>query len=141
MIVLPTINYKNITLLLTDFIRNEFRKSGFEKAVLGLSGGIDSAVVTVLAAKALGPENVTGILMPYKSSSRSSIEDAMKIVEMTEVNHKIVEITEAVNSIESFNMVQNNRLKAVTLGNVVAKVRMSTLVDFSSSEKALVLGA
>jgi NAD+ synthase len=125
---------------LVEFIKNHFQKSGFQKAVLGLSGGIDSAVVAVLASKAIGPENVTGILMPYRTSSPSSIEDAMKIVKMTGMNHKIVEITGAVNSIESFNMDEGDRIKAVRLGNVMARVRMITLFDFSSANDALVLG-
>ncbi len=126
--------------LLIDFTRKEFEKSGFKKGVLGLSGGIDSAVVAALASKAIGAENVTGILMPYKTSSRSSVEDALKIVEMTGIDHKVVEITNAVDAIESFNMEKSDRIKGVRLGNVMARVRMITLFDFSSANDALVLG-
>jgi NAD+ synthase len=140
MISIKNYDYEVLTDKLVHFIRLEFEKSGFKKAVLGLSGGIDSAVVAVLASKAIGAENVTGILMPYKTSSKSSIDDAMKIVAMTGINHKVIEITDAVNSIESFNMEKSDRIKAVRLGNVMARVRMITLFDFSSANDALVLG-
>jgi len=140
MITLRKVDYGSLTDRIVRFIQNEFSKSWFSKAVLGLSGGIDSAVVAVLASKAIGAENVTGILMPYKTSSKSSIDDAMKIVAMTGINHKVVEITDAVNSIESFNMEKSDRIKAVRLGNVMARIRMITLFDFSSANDALVLG-
>ncbi|MGL5983263.1 MAG: NAD+ synthase, partial [Cetobacterium sp.] len=60
--------------ILVNFLKEEANKVGFSKVVLGLSGGIDSALVAYLAAKAFGPENVLGILMPYKTSSKESVE-------------------------------------------------------------------
>ena len=61
---------------LVNFLKEEVGKVGFSKVVLGLSGGIDSALVAFLAAKAFGPENVLGIMMPYKTSSKESVEHA-----------------------------------------------------------------
>ena len=62
--------------ILTGFIQNEVRKTGYEQVVLGLSGGVDSSLCAFLAAKALGPENVTGVIMPYKASSPESARHA-----------------------------------------------------------------
>ncbi|MDL1894204.1 hypothetical protein FBQ87_15160 [Sphingobacteriales bacterium CHB3] len=64
-----SLNTEIVQRLLADFIRDETHNAGFRKGVLGLSGGIDSTVVAYLAAKALGPENVLGAIMPYKSSN------------------------------------------------------------------------
>ena len=82
--------------ILTDFIQNELSRIGIKKAVIGLSGGIDSAVSAYLSVKALGNENVTCLLMPYKTSSKESVTDAMKVVEDLKINFKKVEITEIV---------------------------------------------
>lgn len=140
MIQIPAINHERVYRELIDFIKKEVYATGMKKAVLGLSGGLDSAIVSFLAAKALGPENVTGILMPYRTSSRSSIDDAMKMVEFTGIDHKIIEITEAVDTIAKNNMTDPERLRAVRLGNIMARVRMITLFDFSTAHDAIVLG-
>ena len=66
---------------LVAFSKDEVEKTGFKKVVLGLSGGIDSALVAFLAAKAFGPENVLGVMMPYKSSSKESVEHAKLVIE------------------------------------------------------------
>lgn len=81
-------------------IKDYFVKSGFSKAVLGLSGGIDSAVVCALAAEALGPENVTAVLMPSKFSTEHSVKDAMDLVNNLGCNHYIVAIKEAADAFE-----------------------------------------
>ena len=65
-------NHEQVTAVLTQFIQEEIRKAGLQKAVLGLSGGIDSAIVCALAARALGPENVYALCLPYKSSNPES---------------------------------------------------------------------
>lgn len=140
MIRLPEIDHERVYRELVDFIKKEVHATGMKKAVLGLSGGLDSAIVSFLAAKAMGPENVTGILMPYRTSSRSSIDDAMKMVEFTGIDHKVIEITEAVDTIAKNNMTDPERLRAVRLGNIMARVRMITLFDFSTAHDAIVLG-
>ncbi|WP_025209142.1 NAD+ synthase [Hippea sp. KM1] len=121
---------------LVEFLRQEITKTGLVRAVLGLSGGIDSAVVAYLAKEALGKENVYAILMPYKLSSKESVEDALKVVEDTGINHKIFEITAPADAyIEQFE--QMDKLRK---GNVFARMRMITLFDHSSLYKALVVG-
>lgn len=140
MITLPLMNYDKVYTELIDFIQKEMKRTGMKKAVLGLSGGLDSAIVAFLASKALGPENVIGILMPYRTSNMSSIDDAMKMVEFTGINHKIIEITNAVEAIAKHNMTDPEHLRAVRLGNIMARVRMITLFDFSTAHNAIVFG-
>lgn len=122
--------------VLCDFIREEVHKSGFTKAVLGLSGGIDSAIVAHIAAEALGPENVLGVMMPYKSSSKESIEDAKRVVEASGIRHEIIEITDMVDAYFAKFPDINNMRK----GNKMARERMTILYDMSARENALVLG-
>lgn len=82
-------------------IQDYFAKSGFSKAVLGLSGGIDSAIVCALACRALGPENVMAVLMPSKYSSDHSIKDALDLVENFGCMHEIIPIKETADAFES----------------------------------------
>jgi len=140
MIALPKPNFELIKLQTDNFIKNEISKTGKTKAVLGLSGGIDSALVAALVADAIGKSNVTGILMPYKSSSRQSIEDAMKVVESTGINHIKIEISAAVDAFAENNMTKKDMPLNARLGNVMARMRMITLFDFSAANDAIVFG-
>src|SRR5207344_650880 len=79
--------------ILVAFIRNEVRKVGVERVVLGLSGGVDSALAAFLAAEALGPTNVLGIRMPYRASSKESLEHAQLVIDATGIATETVEIT------------------------------------------------
>src|SRR5690606_15473210 len=76
-------------------VRDYFRKTGFSKALLGLSGGVDSALVACIAAKALGPQNVTGISMPTRFSSRGSVEDSRELADNLGMRFELVNIDEA----------------------------------------------
>jgi len=122
--------------ILVDFIREEVRSAGFERVVLGLSGGIDSAIVAFLAVKALGPENVLGIMMPYKSSSPESLEDAQRVVEATGMRVKKIEITDMVDAY----FAKEPDISDLRKGNKMARERMTILYDYSAKEKSLVLG-
>ena len=125
-----------ISSYLVEFVRQEITKTGLKRAVIGLSGGIDSTVSAYIAKEALGKENVYGILMPYKLSSKDSIEDALKVVKETGINHKIVEITEPADAY--FN--EFEEMDKVRRGNVLARMRMITLFDHSQLYQALVVG-
>ncbi|WP_222537409.1 NAD+ synthase [Pedobacter polysacchareus] len=81
-------------------IKDYFEKSGFSKAVLGLSGGIDSAIVCALACRALGPENVMAVLMPSKYSSDHSIDDALALVKNMGCKHEIIPIAAAADAFD-----------------------------------------
>ncbi len=121
---------------LIEFVRQEITKTGLKRAVIGLSGGIDSTVSAYIAKEALGKENVYGILMPYKLSSKDSIEDALKVVKDTGIHHKIFEITEPADAyIGKFE-----EMDKVRRGNVLARMRMITLFDHSQLYQALVVG-
>lgn len=121
---------------LVNFLREEVGKVGFNKVVLGLSGGIDSALVAFLAAKAFGPENVLGIMMPYKTSSKESVEHAELVVKASGIRSKKIEITPMVDAYFALDPDMNSLRK----GNKMARERMSILFDHSAKEKSLVLG-
>ena len=131
-----TIDPAFVTGVLVDFLRREAGKFGFSKGVLGLSGGLDSTVSAWLSARAFGPENVLGILMPYKTSSPSSITDAEEVVKKTGIRSLRVEITPMVDAY----LEQVPEADRVRRGNVMARCRMIVLFDRSQKEKGLVIG-
>lgn len=131
-----SLNLKETEEILVNFLREEVHKVGFKKVILGLSGGIDSALVAFLAAKAFGPENVYTVMMPYKTSSKESIEHAELVVKKTGINTKKVEITPMVDAY----FAMNEDMTSLRKGNVMARTRMCVLFDNSAKEGALVLG-
>ncbi len=118
-----------------SFITEQVRGNGFEKVVIGLSGGIDSAVVAFLCAKALGKENVFGLMLPYKSSHQASLDDALAVAGALQIDHKIVPITPMVDSY--FDGETPEKLQK---GNFCARMRMSVLFDYAQRNRALVAG-
>jgi NAD+ synthase len=131
--------YDNKTLekILVEFIRNETTRIGISKAVVGLSGGIDSAVSAFLSVKALGNENVLCVMMPYKTSSGDSITDAKKIIEILNVKSKVVDISKMV---DDYLGMLDGEVSNVRKGNIMARMRMIVLYDESAKENALVIG-
>ena len=119
--------------------RDYFAKTGFKKAVLGLSGGIDSAVVATLAAEALGPENVLALLMPSPYSSEHSLEDAKKLAENLGLDYRIIRIDAPFETfIELLNEGQKPRMD-VAEENLQARLRGNILMHVSNREGYLVL--
>src|SRR5512143_2621266 len=106
--------------ILTGFIKSEVRRVGFARAVVGLSGGIDSAVSCALAADALGPENVLAVRLPYKTSSPDSLEDAQKTAECLKVPMETFEITAMVDPL----IARTPELSKLRKGNLMARARM-----------------
>jgi NAD+ synthase (glutamine-hydrolysing) len=121
---------------LCAFLKDELRHRGYEKAIVGLSGGVDSAVTTFLAARAIGPENVLAVRMPYRTSSPESLEHAKLVVDALGVQERTVDITAAVDGYLSQEPDADDRRR----GNVMARVRMITLFDLSARHHALPLG-
>ena len=122
--------------ILTGFIRSELERTGLESLVVGLSGGLDSAVAAFLAARALGPEQVHAVLMPYRSSSRESLTDAALVVDTLGIGSETVEITAMVEGYQA----TGDKIDRLRLGNIMARCRMTVLYDLSARDRALVLG-
>jgi NAD+ synthase (glutamine-hydrolysing) len=105
-------------------IRDYFQKSGFKKAILGLSGGIDSALVNALAVEALGAKNVLSVLLPSKFSSKGSIEDSVDLCRKTGNDYKIIPILEPVEALEkTLDVVFTDHPRDVTEENLQARSR------------------
>ena len=123
---------------LLEFIRDEVRRRrGFEGVVVGLSGGVDSSVVTMLAAEALGPENVWALRMPYRTSSRESLDHAQLVIDATGVHSETIDISAAADGLAgSLADAPDPR----RLGNICARLRMIALFDRSAALGALPLG-
>lgn len=122
--------------MLTNFIKEETEKIGLKNVVLGLSGGIDSALSAALAAKALGGHRVYAYCMPYKLSSDESLKDAIKVAETFKLNFDVIEITPMVDPY--FAMMDD--ISKLRMGNVMARQRMICLFDMSAKVGGLVLG-
>jgi len=122
--------------VLTRFIREELGKKGFRRAVLGLSGGLDSSVCAVLAARALGPKNVLGLIMPYGDSFGRDVRDARTIGTRIGIRTETIDIKPMVDRYFERYPTDSRVLK----GNKMARERMSILYDRSARESALILG-
>jgi NAD+ synthase len=122
--------------LLTGFLREEIAKAGLERGVVGVSGGLDSAVAVLLAARALGPDRVLALLMPYETSSAASVTDARAVVEIAGCPAEELDITPMVHA---FRDVADCR-DPLRLGNKMARERMALLYDRAHRDRALVVG-
>ena len=123
---------------LVEFLRDEIqRRRGFEKVVVGLSGGVDSSLVAFLAAEALGATNVLGVRMPYRTSSMDSLAHAQLVIEALGIESATVDISGAVDGLAA---AIGGTLDPSRLGNVMARTRMITLFDLSAAHRALPVG-
>lgn len=122
--------------MLTGFIKHEIEKIGLKRAVIGLSGGLDSALSAYLSAEALGAENVLVVRMPYRTSSEDSMSDAQKVIDALGLPNLTVPITEMADPMfERFPQMSSGRK-----GNVMARMRMIILYDQSVEWGGLVMG-
>jgi NAD+ synthetase len=123
---------------LVEFLKDEVsRRRGFSRVVIGLSGGVDSAVVAYLAARAFGPEQVTAVRMPYRSSSADSLAHAGLVIDALGVDHRTVEIT---GGVDGLAQALPEPPSPARLGNMMARMRMITLFDLSAGIGAIPLG-
>jgi NAD+ synthase len=125
-----------VTDLLVGFLRDEITKVGFSRGVVGVSGGIDSALTAALAVRALGAENVSGVIMPYRTSSPASERDARAVCAALDIEPIVVDISPQIEAyFERFPDADRGRR-----GNKMARERMSILYDQSFAQHALVIG-
>jgi len=128
------INWDNVKEQLITFLQDEVKKTGLKKVTVGLSGGLDSAVVAVLCKEAFG-DNLNCVLMPSQFSSQSSTDHAVELCEKFDIRYEIVSIAPM---IEAF--IDNMDDDKLRIGNFSARMRMSVLYDISSREKSIVVG-
>lgn len=121
---------------LVRFLRDEMQRRGFERAVVGVSGGVDSAVTAYLAARALGAANVIGVRMPYRTSSPESLEHAQLVIDALGIECRTIDISAAVDGYLA-NVPDADDARR---GNVMARMRMITLFDLSAKYRAIPLG-
>ena len=122
--------------VIAEFIRGQLRQAGFEKTVVGLSGGIDSAVVAFLVAEAIGAERLLAVLMPYRTSSPASRTDAETVVARLGCASEVVDISPMVDSF----FANDPDASSLRRGNFMARQRMAVLYDRSVTWSGLVVG-
>jgi NAD+ synthase len=122
--------------ILTSFLREEITRTGLTRGVVGVSGGVDSALSCFLAAEALGPANVLAVCLPYKQSSPDSLRHAHQVIQATGVKSLILDITPMVEPLFE----QLPKMDARRRGNVMARERMIVLYDQSAECGGLVIG-
>jgi NAD+ synthase (glutamine-hydrolysing) len=139
--VTPTVNQTvEVYNALTLGIRDYFAKSGFAKAVIGVSGGIDSAVTLAIAVHALGPDNVTGVIMPSKVSGKETMADAKRICETLNIKYKRINIDNLCTATaKTVNLKFQKNDLSITEQNIQARVRAQILLTHANKESALVI--
>lgn len=131
------LNYQNEIEKITEFIKQQLNKAGFTKLIVGLSGGIDSSVTAALCVKAIGKENVFGVMLPYRKSHPDSLEHAKQVAERLEIKYEVVDISQMVDVYFKKYAADADILRK---GNRIARERMCVLYDLSAKYKALVAG-
>jgi len=137
---LPEIDAPSTVEVITAFVRSQVQQTGFQRLVVGLSGGVDSATVAFLAARAIGADNLLAVRMPYRSSSPDSEADAMRVVTALGCHTERVDITPMVGPMLALIGGDDEATLRVRRGNVMARQRMIVLYDRSAAFDALVVG-
>lgn len=137
---LPEIDAPSALEVITGFITSQLEQTGFERLVVGLSGGVDSATVAYLAARAIGPDNLLAVRMPYRSSSADSEADAMRVVSALGCRTERIDITPMVDPMLALVSGDDDAALQLRRGNVMARQRMIVLYDRSAAFDGLVVG-
>ncbi len=122
--------------ILAGFIKSEITRVGMTRAIINLSGGLDSALSCILAVEALGAENVLALRLPYRASSANSLSDAQLLIDQLGIQSKTIEITDMVEALIKLEPEMSN----VRKGNIMARARMIVLYDQSEAYKSLAVG-
>jgi len=131
-----SINTSLVRNLLVRFVKTEITRAGYSRAVVNLSGGLDSAVSIVLAAEALGAQNVLAVRLPYKTSAPDSLEHAQMLIEQLDCPSVTIPITEMVDPLID----REPEMSQIRKGNIMARARMIVAYDQSEAFKGLVVG-
>ncbi len=137
---LPSIDLHNAEKAIVDFIKNFLDSSGMDGIVLGLSGGIDSATVATLCAKAAGPSRVLGLIMPSSTSSRDDINDAKELADGLGISRLVIDISDAQENIAHLYK-DNSKLSRIAYGNIAPRLRMTILYLYANNKNLLVVGS
>ena len=127
-------DFKNIKKQMIDFLITETKNTEFDKVVVGISGGLDSAIVSALCKEAFG-NNLLGVIMPSQYSSPKNIEDAKAHCEQFGIDYEIISIEPMVKG-----YFENKSADNIRIGNFSARMRMAVLYDISARDKRLVVG-
>jgi len=130
------IDYAKAKSEIVSFIKRYVLESGFKNGIVGVSGGIDSALTLALTVEALGSENTFALLLPYKISSEDSLIDGKKVCEQLNVQYEVIDISPSVDAYFDRYPTDN----PLQIGNKCARERMSVLYDYSVRKEALVVG-
>jgi NAD+ synthase len=128
-------NWNSIKEQLVQFLKTELNKVGLHNVTVGLSGGLDSAVVAVLCKEAFGKHHVKAVMLPSQYSSQSSIEDAKELCKKFDIEYEMVDISPLINA-----YLPNMQYDKLRIGNFSARMRMSVLYDISARDNSLVVG-
>jgi NAD+ synthase len=134
------VNAPEVVSVIIGFIRRQLEQTGFERLVVGVSGGVDSATVAHLAVRALGPDSVLAVRMPFRSSAAESETDALRVVEALGCDSQRVDITPMAEPMLTLIGDGEEADVRVRRGNVLARLRMIVLYDRSAAFDALVCG-
>jgi NAD+ synthase len=137
---LPAVDPALAVQVIVGFIRRQLEQAGFSRLVVGLSGGVDSATVAFLAARAVGPDDLLTVRMPYRTSSEASETDAMRVVTALGCRTERVDITPMVDPMLALISDDDPTALNIRRGNVMARQRMIVLYDRSAVFDALVVG-
>jgi len=128
---------ENVIDIITNYIRRYVKNAGAKGVVIGISGGVDSAVSAYLACKALTPEKVQGLVLPYRTTAPKSLEDAGRVIENLGIESKTIDITPQLDAYFDKFDPQADKLR---VGNKAARERMSVLYDWGQKNSYLVFG-
>jgi NAD+ synthase len=131
-----SINTSLVRNILVRFVKTEITRAGFSRAVVNLSGGLDSAVSIVLAAEALGAQNILAVRLPYKTSGPDSLEHAQMLIDQFGCQSVTIPITEMVDPL----ITREPGMSQIRMGNIMARARMIVAYDQSEAFKGLVVG-
>ncbi len=131
------IDYNKEMSKICSFLKDYLTSSGLTKYIIGVSGGIDSALSAALAVKAIGGKNVIGVMMPYRLSNPTSLEDGLSLCKSLGIAHEVIDISPMVDAWFANREPEANQLRR---GNWMARTRMCVLYDLSAKYGALVVG-